>query len=46
LKGKISAIHAAEYEEVQENSLNVTGKTEVERALKTGFDSSDPCYLL
>jgi len=38
LKGKISAIHAAEYEEVQKNSLNVTGKTEVERALETGFD--------
>jgi len=38
LRGKISAIHAAEYEEVQRNSLNLTGKTEIERALKTGFD--------
>jgi cytosine/adenosine deaminase-related metal-dependent hydrolase len=36
--GKISAIHAAEYEEVQKNSLQATGKTEVERALETGFN--------
>lgn len=36
--GKISAIHAAEYEQVQRNSLKSTGKTEVERALDCGFD--------
>lgn len=36
--GKISAIHAAEYEEVQKNSLESTGKTEVERALEAGFN--------
>jgi len=36
-EGKISAIHAAEYEEVQIESLKATGKTEVERALETGF---------
>ena len=37
-EGKLAAIHAAEYEEVQRNSLNSTGKTEVERALEAGFD--------
>lgn len=36
--GKISAIHAAEYEQVQRNSLKNTGKTEVERALDGGFN--------
>lgn len=36
--GKISSIHAAEYHEVQEKSLRTTGNTEVQRALKTGFD--------
>jgi cytosine/adenosine deaminase-related metal-dependent hydrolase len=36
--GKLAAIHAAEYEEVQKNSINSTGITEVERALKAGFD--------
>ncbi len=36
--GKLAAIHAAEYKEVQRNSLNSTGKTEVERALEAGFD--------
>jgi cytosine/adenosine deaminase-related metal-dependent hydrolase len=35
--GKISAIHAAEYEEVQIESLKATGKTEVDRALNAGF---------
>ena len=36
-EGKISAIHAAEYEEVQIDSLKATGKTEVERALDASF---------
>lgn len=36
--GKISSIHAAEYHNVQEKSLRTTGNTEVQRALKTGFD--------
>lgn len=36
--GKISSIHAAEYHDVQEKSLRTTGNTEVQRALKTGFD--------
>jgi cytosine/adenosine deaminase-related metal-dependent hydrolase len=36
--GKLSAIHAAEYQEVQHNSLNLTGKTEVQRALEAEFD--------
>ncbi|GAB4314516.1 MAG: amidohydrolase family protein [Methanobacteriaceae archaeon] len=36
-QGKISAIHVAEYEELQLNSLNEHGATEVARALKTGF---------
>lgn len=35
---KISAIHAAEYEEVQKSSLKTTGKTEVERALENNFN--------
>jgi cytosine/adenosine deaminase-related metal-dependent hydrolase len=34
---KISAIHVAEYEEVQTESLKATGKTEVMRALEAGF---------
>ncbi|WP_321423555.1 amidohydrolase family protein [uncultured Methanobacterium sp.] len=37
-EGKLAAIHAAEYEEVQQNSVNSTGKTEVERALEADFD--------
>jgi Cytosine deaminase and related metal-dependent hydrolases len=36
--GKLSAIHAAEYKEVQQNSLNITGKTEVQRALEADID--------
>jgi len=36
--GKISSIHAAEYLDVQEESLRTKGNTEVQRALKTGFD--------
>ena len=36
--GKLSAIHVAEYQEVQHNSLDCTGKTEVQRALEAGFD--------
>lgn len=35
---KLSAIHVAEYEEVQDNSLNTTGKTEVQRAVEAGFN--------
>lgn len=35
---KLSAIHVAEYEEVQKKSLASTGKTEVQRALDAGFD--------
>ena len=37
-KSKLSSIHVAEYEELQINSLELTGETEVERALKAGFD--------
>jgi len=37
-EGKLAVIHAAEYEEVQRNSVNSTGQTEVERALKADFD--------
>ncbi len=35
---KLSSIHVAEYEELQRISLKLKGKTEVERALKAGFD--------
>lgn len=35
--GKLSAIHVAEYEHVQTDSLNTTGKTEVQRAVEAGF---------
>lgn len=34
---KLSAIHVAEYREVQKNSLKLTGKTEVQRAVEAGF---------
>jgi len=37
-QGKISAIHVAEYEELQLNSINEYGATEVARALKKGFN--------
>ncbi|WP_337971905.1 amidohydrolase family protein [Methanobacterium petrolearium] len=37
-EGKLSAIHVAEYETVQKESLERTGKTEVERAIEAGFD--------
>lgn len=36
--GKLSAIHVAEYEQVQHDSLNNTGKTEVQRAVEAGFE--------
>jgi cytosine/adenosine deaminase-related metal-dependent hydrolase len=36
-EGKISAIHAAEYEKIQIDSLKATGRTEVERAIEAGF---------
>ncbi|MDO5834953.1 MAG: amidohydrolase family protein [Methanobacterium sp.] len=36
--GKLSAIHVAEYQEVQQNSVDLTGKTEVQRALEADFD--------
>jgi len=35
--GKLSAIHVAEYEEVQTDSVITTGKTEVQRAVEAGF---------
>ena len=35
---KLSSIHVAEYEELQNKSLNFNGKTEIERALTAGFD--------
>lgn len=34
---KLSAIHVAEYQKVQDNSLKITGKTEVRRAIEAGF---------
>ncbi|MCE7698915.1 MAG: amidohydrolase family protein, partial [Methanobacterium paludis] len=37
-EGKISSIHVAEYEKVQEDSLMLHGKTEVQRALEVDFD--------
>ncbi len=37
-ENKISAIHVAEYEEVQKNSIKATGKTEVERAIFNNFN--------
>lgn len=36
--GKLSAIHVAEYEQLQLRSMELTGLSEVERALKIGFD--------
>jgi len=36
--GKLSAIHVAEYEQVQLDSLNTKGKTEVQRAMDAGFN--------
>ena len=36
-KEKIASIHVAEHEKVQKESLNKTGKSEVERAIKSGF---------
>lgn len=35
---KLSAIHVAEYQDVQNNSLKSTGKTEVQRAVEAGFE--------
>ena len=35
--GKLSSIHVAEYEQVQMDSMNFTGMSEVQRALKAGF---------
>lgn len=37
-KSKLSSIHVAEYQELQEDSLNLHGKTEVQRSVETGFD--------
>lgn len=37
-RGKLSAIHVAEYEELQLNSIKLKGLSEVERALMIGFD--------
>jgi len=36
--GKISAIHAAEYEKIQMDSVESTGKSEVQRAVESNFD--------
>lgn len=36
--GKLSAIHVAEYEELQCRSMELKGLSEVERALRIGFD--------
>lgn len=36
--GKISAIHVAEYEELQKESIESTGKSEVERGVESDFD--------
>lgn len=35
--GKLSAIHVAEYEQVQKDSIEFTGKSEVQRILDAGF---------
>jgi cytosine/adenosine deaminase-related metal-dependent hydrolase len=37
-KNKIASIHAGEYEDLQIDSLNKTGKTEIQRAIGVGFD--------
>jgi cytosine/adenosine deaminase-related metal-dependent hydrolase len=37
-QGKLSSIHAAEYEKLQKDSVSKFGKTEVERAIDCGFD--------
>ena len=37
-QGKISAIHAAEYKQIQNDSIKATGKSEVQRALESDFD--------
>ncbi|MBI5681445.1 MAG: amidohydrolase family protein [Methanobacterium sp.] len=36
--GKISAIHTAEYEKLQKDSICKTGKSEVKRAIESNFD--------
>lgn len=36
--GKLSSIHAAEYEKLQYNSISEFGKTEIERAIDCSFD--------
>ncbi|MBZ9570002.1 amidohydrolase family protein [Methanobrevibacter sp. TMH8] len=37
-KGKLSSIHAGEYEALQKDSLNNTGKTEIQKAVEAGFN--------
>ena len=37
-EGKISAIHTAEHEKVQKESLELTGKSEVQRGIESNFD--------
>ncbi|WP_429222248.1 amidohydrolase family protein [Methanobacterium oryzae] len=37
-QGKISAIHVAEYKELQKDSVELTGKSEVQRAIDSDFD--------
>ena len=36
--GKISAIHVAEYEKLQKKSVELTGKSEIARAVEANFD--------
>lgn len=37
--GKISAIHTAEYEKLQKDSIKATGKSEVQRAVEANLDT-------
>lgn len=36
--GKIAAIHVAEYKRVQDDSVELTGKSEVQRGIESGFN--------
>ena len=42
-KNKISSIHVGEYESLQIDSLNKTGKTEIQRAVDCGFNQLIHC---
>ena len=37
-QGKISSIHAGEYSDIQNDSVSQTGKTEIQRAVDSGFN--------